>query len=189
MNETRWRKSTYSSNGGASCIEVGQAARIIAVRDTKQHGRGPVLRFTPEAWRRFADQVKRSLASRPELASIDACRGHPSREGGPYEHFPGSDSWQRDGICCRSPSRRQRRSTGLRARWSSRCSATSAGELALRSANPHGATSRPPVSGPVRLSPDRCPIGRRMLEPYDTFSPARQPSAGAFGLARLSDAR
>jgi hypothetical protein len=67
MNEIRWRKSTYSSNGGASCIEVGQATRIIAVRDTKQHGRGPVLRFTPAAWRRFADRLKRSLASRPKL--------------------------------------------------------------------------------------------------------------------------
>jgi len=62
MNEIRWRKSTYSSNGGASCIEVGQATHLIAIRDTKQHGRGPVLRFTPTVWRRFADQVKRSLA-------------------------------------------------------------------------------------------------------------------------------
>ena len=65
MNEIRWRKSTYSSNGGASCIEVGQATRIIAVRDTKQNGTGPVLRFTPAAWRRFAKQVKTSLASDP----------------------------------------------------------------------------------------------------------------------------
>ncbi len=67
MKKTRWRKSTYSSNGGASCIEVGQPARLIAVRDTKQNGTGPVLRFTPAAWRRFADQVKRSLWSDPEL--------------------------------------------------------------------------------------------------------------------------
>jgi DNA-binding PadR family transcriptional regulator len=39
--------------------------RTIAVRDTKQHGRGPVLRFAPAAWRRFAEQVKgpRSLAT------------------------------------------------------------------------------------------------------------------------------
>jgi hypothetical protein len=58
MDEIRWRKSTYSSNGGASCIEVGQATHTIAVRDTKQHGRGPVLRFTPAAWRRFAERVK-----------------------------------------------------------------------------------------------------------------------------------
>ena len=58
MNETGWRKSTYSSNGGASCIEVGQATHVIAVRDTKQHGHGPALRFTPAAWRTFTDQVK-----------------------------------------------------------------------------------------------------------------------------------
>ncbi|MGD0066762.1 MAG: DUF397 domain-containing protein [Streptosporangiaceae bacterium] len=62
MNEIKWRKSTYSSNGGASCIEVGQATRTIAVRDTKQHGRGPVLRFTPAAWRRFAEQVRGAQA-------------------------------------------------------------------------------------------------------------------------------
>jgi Domain of unknown function (DUF397) len=74
MNETRWRKSTYSSNGGASCIEVGQAARIVAVRDTKQHERGPVLRFTPAAWRRFADQVKRSLTFQPTLARMTSKR-------------------------------------------------------------------------------------------------------------------
>lgn len=73
MNETRWRKSTYSSNGGASCIEVGQAAHVIAIRDTKQLGRGPVLRFTPAAWRRFAEYVKRSLASQLKLAFIDPC--------------------------------------------------------------------------------------------------------------------
>ena len=45
MNKTRWRKSTYSSSNGGNCVEVGQATRIIAVQDTKQHGRGPVLRF------------------------------------------------------------------------------------------------------------------------------------------------
>jgi hypothetical protein len=83
MNETRWRKSTYSSNGGASCIEVGQATRIIAVRDTKQNGTGPVLRFTPAAWRRFADQVKRSLGPGP-TGSADACRGTLMSGGVPF---------------------------------------------------------------------------------------------------------
>jgi Domain of unknown function (DUF397) len=94
MNETRWRKSTYSSNGGASCVEVGQASDIVAVRDTKQHRRGPVLRFTPAAWRRFADQVKRSLASQPKLASADASdsgrllRPVPRCWPGSYENGP-----------------------------------------------------------------------------------------------------
>jgi hypothetical protein len=62
MNENRWRKSTYSSPNGGNCIEVGQSGRVL-VRDTKQAGTGPVLRFSPDAWRRFANQVKRSLAS------------------------------------------------------------------------------------------------------------------------------
>jgi Domain of unknown function (DUF397) len=63
MNETRWRTSTYSSSNGGNGVEVGQAARSVAVRDTRQTGSGPVLRFTPAAWRRFAKQVKRSLRS------------------------------------------------------------------------------------------------------------------------------
>jgi hypothetical protein len=67
MNENRWRKSTYSSPNGGNCIEVGQAGRVL-VRDTKQAGTGPVLRFSPDAWRRFANQVKRSLASGPQPA-------------------------------------------------------------------------------------------------------------------------
>lgn len=61
--DLRWRKSSYSDNGG-ECVEVaGQAARVL-VRDTQDRG-GPVLGFAPIAWRRFADQVKRSLALHP----------------------------------------------------------------------------------------------------------------------------
>src|SRR5579859_716420 len=56
-----WRTSSYTGNGGGNCVEVGDAARVILVRDTKNRT-GPVLRFTPGAWRRFADRVKRSLA-------------------------------------------------------------------------------------------------------------------------------
>ena len=73
MNETRWRTSTYSSSNGGNCVEVGQAARSVAVRDTKQNGSGPVLRFTPAAWRRFADQVKRSLRSDAMSRSWRTC--------------------------------------------------------------------------------------------------------------------
>jgi hypothetical protein len=57
----RWQTSSYTGNGGGNCVEVGDAARVILVRDTKDR-RGPMLRFTPAAWRKFADQVKRSLA-------------------------------------------------------------------------------------------------------------------------------
>lgn len=61
--DPRWRKASYSDNGG-NCIEVGDHAGRVLVRDTKDHT-GPVLRFTHGVWRRFAEQVKRSLVSDP----------------------------------------------------------------------------------------------------------------------------
>jgi hypothetical protein len=64
MEETdlRWRKASYSSNGGSDCVEVADSADRVLVRDTKDHAHGPVLRFCPDVWRRFTGQVKRSLA-------------------------------------------------------------------------------------------------------------------------------
>jgi hypothetical protein len=58
--DPRWRKASYSDNGG-NCVEVGDNAGRVLVRDT-QDERGRVLRFTPGTWRRFADRVKRALA-------------------------------------------------------------------------------------------------------------------------------
>ena len=52
-----WRKSSYSGNNGGNCVEVGDAAQVIAVRDSKDP-HGPVLAFSPQTWRRFAAQVK-----------------------------------------------------------------------------------------------------------------------------------
>jgi Domain of unknown function (DUF397) len=60
MTEQTWRKSSFSGSQ-ANCVEVGHALRVVLVRDTKNRT-GPVLRFTPETWCRFAAQVKRSLA-------------------------------------------------------------------------------------------------------------------------------
>jgi hypothetical protein len=54
--DLKWRKSTYSSNGGGECVEISSADRVL-VRDTQDRC-GPVLRFSPAAWRKFADQVK-----------------------------------------------------------------------------------------------------------------------------------
>ena len=60
--DLNWRKSSYSGNGGGECVEIGASADAVVVRDTTDRT-GPVLRFTPAAWRRFADRVKQSLAS------------------------------------------------------------------------------------------------------------------------------
>jgi Domain of unknown function (DUF397) len=49
-----WIKSSYSGNGG--CVEVTAAGHVL-VRDTKDR-RGPVLAFSPAAWRKFASRVR-----------------------------------------------------------------------------------------------------------------------------------
>jgi hypothetical protein len=46
-----WRKSSYSS-GQANCAEAASTGTAVLVRDTKDRG-GPVLAFTPRAWRAF----------------------------------------------------------------------------------------------------------------------------------------
>jgi hypothetical protein len=48
-----WRKSTRSSNGGATCVEVAKnLPGIVGVRDSKDRS-GPVLTFAPAAWNGF----------------------------------------------------------------------------------------------------------------------------------------
>lgn len=47
-----WRKSSYSTNDGA-CVEVAGCQ----VRDSKDRG-GPVLSFTPDAWRALIQAIK-----------------------------------------------------------------------------------------------------------------------------------
>jgi hypothetical protein len=56
-SDINWRKSSYSGGNGGSCVEVGQAGRVL-VRDTKQAGTGPVLAFAPDAWRELVNRLK-----------------------------------------------------------------------------------------------------------------------------------
>jgi hypothetical protein len=61
-----WRKSSYSSNGGAACVEVGatpqRMASVVLIRDTTQDGTGPVLRVSAETWRAFTTAVRTDAA-------------------------------------------------------------------------------------------------------------------------------
>jgi hypothetical protein len=59
MDAVNWRKASYSAGNGGGCVEAGNDVRGVLVRDTQDRG-GPVLRFSPDAWRRFAGTVKRS---------------------------------------------------------------------------------------------------------------------------------
>ena len=49
--------SSYYGNNGANCVEVGGAAPLIAVRDSKDPD-GARLTFGREAWDAFAAKVK-----------------------------------------------------------------------------------------------------------------------------------
>lgn len=53
----RWRKSSYSTNGG-NCVEIGEGATdVVPVRDSKDP-HGPALTFTMEGWADFVSAVK-----------------------------------------------------------------------------------------------------------------------------------
>jgi hypothetical protein len=58
-----WRTSSHSNNGG-ECVEAGQVRGAVLVRDTKQHGRGRVHRFTAAEWREFIARIKASETAR-----------------------------------------------------------------------------------------------------------------------------
>jgi hypothetical protein len=60
----QWRKSTYSSGNGGQCVEAGQAPGAVLIRDTKDDGRGPVLRITPSDWHRFTARLRAAGAVR-----------------------------------------------------------------------------------------------------------------------------
>jgi Domain of unknown function (DUF397) len=55
--DLRWRKASYSGNGGGSCVEVGNAAPVVMVRDTTNRD-GETLTFTAEAWQLFIGSLR-----------------------------------------------------------------------------------------------------------------------------------
>lgn len=56
--ELRWRKSSYSGNGGGNCVEVADLPDGgVAVRDSKQPA-GPRLAFSAAEWAAFTAGVR-----------------------------------------------------------------------------------------------------------------------------------
>jgi hypothetical protein len=58
-----WRKSSYSNNGGGTCVEAGHIPGAVLIRDTTQHRHGPVLRVSAETWRTFTTTVRANTAT------------------------------------------------------------------------------------------------------------------------------
>ena len=93
-----WVTSSYSSQG--NCVEIAVHDHVL-VRDTKNRT-GPVLRFAPEAWRQFAEQVKRTLAAGLRPESADACGGHSRVRECPPQRFQGTTPSTRPGLHLRA---------------------------------------------------------------------------------------
>ena len=54
----RWRKSSYSGNGGGDCVEVASSLPgVVAVRDSKNPD-GPVLILSKDAWASFITRLQ-----------------------------------------------------------------------------------------------------------------------------------
>jgi hypothetical protein len=51
-----WRKSSYSGSNG-NCVEIGDAARVVLVRDTTDR-EGGTLAFTADVWARFLTTLR-----------------------------------------------------------------------------------------------------------------------------------
>jgi hypothetical protein len=59
-----WFTSTRSSGNG-NCVEVAHLSDGVAVRDTKNNGVGPILRFTGPEWDAFLAGAKDGEFDRP----------------------------------------------------------------------------------------------------------------------------
>lgn len=98
LTKAVWRKSSRSNNT-QNCVEVAHLPNGgFAIRDSKQDGAGPVLRYTLPEWEAFIAGVKRGeFDSRPRTTflALRAAwsrtashltrrrRGEPARSDGP----------------------------------------------------------------------------------------------------------
>jgi hypothetical protein len=57
IDQLNWRKSSYSGNGGADCVETGSAAGDVCVRDSKDQD-GPRLTFAAAGWAAFIGRIQ-----------------------------------------------------------------------------------------------------------------------------------
>lgn len=61
---TGWRKSRHSNSSGA-CVEIAFAVDgTTGIRDSKQHGRGPVLEISAAQWKALRGAAKRGAFDR-----------------------------------------------------------------------------------------------------------------------------
>jgi Domain of unknown function (DUF397) len=57
VDTLRWRKSTFSGNGGGNCVDIADDGEKIYVRNSKNPG-GMVVSFTQSEWTAFISGAK-----------------------------------------------------------------------------------------------------------------------------------
>jgi hypothetical protein len=55
-----------SDCGDKSCVEVAMTGDVIGLRDSKDHGHGPVLAFTADEWTAFLGGARRGEFDLPQ---------------------------------------------------------------------------------------------------------------------------
>ncbi|MCX4509343.1 DUF397 domain-containing protein [Streptomyces sp. NBC_01619] len=58
LGAAAWRKSSYSGDTGGDCVEIAEAPHLVAVRDSKVPD-GPHLTLTPAAFTAFVEAAAR----------------------------------------------------------------------------------------------------------------------------------
>jgi Domain of unknown function (DUF397) len=83
----RWRKSSFSGNGGGNCVDVAADSEKIYVRNSKNPA-GSMVAFTQSEWRAFISGAKNRSSTSTNLASFRSqwLRARP-RHPGPARNF------------------------------------------------------------------------------------------------------
>jgi hypothetical protein len=55
--DMNWRKASYSSNGGANCVETASGSGAVLVRDTANRD-GGTLSFSAAVWEWFTASLR-----------------------------------------------------------------------------------------------------------------------------------
>ena len=58
MSASTWIKARKSGTNGGGCVEIRRRDGMVEVRDSKQHGAGPILEFTPAEFDAFLDAAR-----------------------------------------------------------------------------------------------------------------------------------
>ena len=72
MEHLAWRTSSYSGSGD-NCVEVAPAGSGVLLRDTKDHGSGPVIAFSAAQWAAFLAEVATDTPSANGAAVAEPC--------------------------------------------------------------------------------------------------------------------